>query len=65
MTFICEIGFITPPFGINLFGMAGALPEVSMTTVYKGVMPFILADMAILAILMAFPWLSLVLLKYM
>ncbi len=65
MTFVCEIGFITPPFGINLFGMGGALPEVSMTTVYKGVMPFIAADMVILVILMAFPWLSLVLLKYM
>jgi C4-dicarboxylate transporter DctM subunit len=65
MTFICEIGFITPPFGINLFGMGGALPDVNLTTIYKGVFPFILADFVILAILMAFPWLSLVLIKYM
>jgi C4-dicarboxylate transporter DctM subunit len=65
MTFVCEIGFITPPFGLNLFGMAGALPEVPVTMIYKSVMPFIAADFVILAILMAFPWLSLVLLKYM
>jgi tripartite ATP-independent transporter DctM subunit len=65
MTFICEIGFITPPFGLNLFGMAGALPEVNMTTVYRGVLPFIIADFFILAVLMAFPWLSLVLITYM
>lgn len=65
MTFVCEIGFITPPFGLNLFGMAGALPEVPVTKIYKSVMPFIAADMVILLILMAFPWLSLVLLKYM
>ena len=65
MTFICEIGFITPPFGINLFGMGGALPGVSMTTVYRGVFPFIIADLFILAALVAFPWLSLVLVRYM
>lgn len=65
MTFVCEIGFITPPFGLNLFGMAGALPEVNMTTVYRGVLPFIIADFFILAVLMAFPWLSLVLITYM
>jgi len=65
MTFVCEIGFITPPFGLNLFGMGSALPDVSMTTVYRGVFPFIMVDFLILAILMAFPWLSLVLTKYM
>lgn len=65
MTFICEIGFITPPFGLNLFGMGSALPEVSMTTVYRGVYPFIIVDIFILAVLMAFPWLSLVLIEYM
>ncbi len=65
MTFVCEIGFITPPFGINLFGIASALPDVSMTTVYRGVFPFIVADIIILAVLMLFPWLSLVLLEHM
>lgn len=65
MTFICSIGFITPPFGLNLFGMASALPDVSMTTIYKGVAPFIVADMFILVILVAFPWLSLWLVRLM
>jgi C4-dicarboxylate transporter, DctM subunit len=65
MTFICEIGFITPPFGINLFGMASALPEVKMTTVYRGVTPFIIADVFILAVLMLFPSLSLWLTRIM
>ncbi|MDP2644805.1 MAG: TRAP transporter large permease [Desulfobacterales bacterium] len=65
MTFICEIGFITPPFGLNLFGMASALPEVRLGTIYQSVVPFLVADAFILAILVAFPWLSLWLIRMM
>ncbi len=65
MTFVCSIGFITPPFGLNLFGMASALPEVPLKTIYRGVAPFIVADMFILALFVAFPWLSLFLVNLM
>ena len=52
-----EIGMITPPFGINLFGLAGTA-DVSVATMYRGVFPFVIADFVIVAILIAFPALS-------
>lgn len=52
-----EIGMITPPFGINLFGLA-ATAEVPTGTMYRGIIPFVLADFIIVAILIAFPALS-------
>jgi C4-dicarboxylate transporter DctM subunit len=52
-----EIGMITPPFGINLFGLA-ASADVPVATMYRGVIPFVLADIVIVAILVACPFLS-------
>jgi tripartite ATP-independent transporter DctM subunit len=52
-----EIGMITPPFGINLFGLA-ATANVPAGIMYRGIIPFVLADFVIVAILIAFPFLS-------
>jgi TRAP-type C4-dicarboxylate transport system permease large subunit len=52
-----EIGMITPPFGINLFGLAGAA-EVPIALMYRGIIPFVIADIVVVAILVAFPILS-------
>jgi tripartite ATP-independent transporter DctM subunit len=52
-----EIGMITPPFGINLFGLA-ASAQVPVGTMYRGIVPFVIADCVIVAILVAFPILS-------
>ena len=52
-----EIGMITPPFGINLFGLA-ASAQVPVATMYRGIIPFVIADCFIVAILVAFPILS-------
>lgn len=46
------VGFITPPFGVNLFTAAG-VAKVSFTDVVKGVLPYLLAAMAFV-ILLAF-----------
>lgn len=57
---VLETGLITPPFGIHLFvlkGLVGA--DVPLTRVYRGVMPFVLADFAKLAALVLFPALAL------
>jgi len=56
---IVEIGLISPPVGMNLFVLKTLLPEVSTGTVFRGVMPFLAADCVRLAILLAFPILSL------
>ena len=56
---MCEVGLITPPVGINCFVVAGVVPEISIIEVYRGVIPFIIADLVAVAILIAFPQISL------
>jgi len=52
-----EIGFLTPPFGINLFVSCGMLKE-SLTQVAKGVWPFIILMFAVLMIITYVPTIS-------
>jgi len=64
---VVEIGLISPPFGMNLFVLRTLLPHVSTLTLYRGVIPFVVADIIRLAILIAFPaiatWLPTLLFK--
>ena len=54
-----ELGLITPPVGMNVFVIKSVLPENSFSTIYRGVAPFVVTDIIRLAILVAFPALSL------
>jgi C4-dicarboxylate transporter DctM subunit len=56
---IVEIGLISPPVGMNLFVLSTLLPQVPTTTVFRGVLPFMGADVVRLAILITFPAISL------
>ena len=56
---VVEIGLISPPVGMNLFVLKTLLPGVRTETVFRGVMPFMWANVIRLAILVAFPWISL------
>ncbi|MCY1165423.1 MAG: TRAP transporter large permease [Pseudomonadota bacterium] len=56
---IIEIGMILPPLGIAVFVLHGMAPQISLSKIYKGVTPFILADLFVLALLTLFPALSL------
>jgi C4-dicarboxylate transporter, DctM subunit len=58
---VVELGMIMPPIGMNVFVINSLARDVPLWTIYKGVTPFILSDLVRLAILVAFPWLSLVL----
>ncbi len=58
---VIEISLITPPIGINVFVLKSLLPDVSLGRIFRGVVPFILADIALLAILILVPWISLAL----
>lgn len=58
---IVEIGLISPPVGMNMFVLRALIPHVQMSTIYRGVMPFMWADVIRLAILVAFPSISLLL----
>jgi TRAP-type mannitol/chloroaromatic compound transport system permease large subunit len=51
-----QSSFMTPPFGFSLFYLKGvAPPEVKTTTIYKGVIPFILIQLVLVFILVVFP----------
>jgi tripartite ATP-independent transporter DctM subunit len=55
VTLMCMMGSITPPVGINCFVVGGMVENVTTGEVFKGVIPFILALIAVAAILIAFP----------
>ena len=56
---VVELGMIIPPIGIIVFVLHGLAPQVPIRTIYKGVMPFIAADLLLLALLVVFPGLVL------
>ncbi|HKZ08460.1 MAG TPA: TRAP transporter large permease [Methylomirabilota bacterium] len=56
---VVEIGLISPPVGMNMFVLKTLLPHVPTGTVFRGVMPFMWADVIRLALLVAFPVISL------
>jgi C4-dicarboxylate transporter, DctM subunit len=56
---VVEIGLISPPVGMNLFVMNALLPHVPTRVLFRGVLPFMVADIVRLAILIAFPTISL------
>ncbi len=50
-----ELGLITPPVGINVFVINSIATDVKLTTIFRGVIPFIASDIIRLAILVLFP----------
>lgn len=59
-TITCQIAYLTPPFGYNLFLMRAFAPkDITMGDIYTSVWPFVLVMVATLGLLMAFPQLVL------
>ncbi|MBP5856900.1 TRAP transporter large permease [Marivibrio halodurans] len=56
---VAEIGLITPPIGMNLFVIQGVSRDLSLGTLARGILPFILADGMRIALLVLIPGLSL------
>lgn len=54
-----QVGMITPPVGVNVFVIAGVAKDVPLQTIFRGVIPFVLAMMICIIILMVFPQISL------
>ncbi|GAA6201631.1 TRAP transporter large permease [Aquicoccus sp. SU-CL01552] len=52
---MAEFCLITPPIGLNCFVVAGVQPGLSVQDVFRGVMPFFVADAVTIALLVAFP----------
>jgi tripartite ATP-independent transporter DctM subunit len=62
---LTEIGLITPPVGMNVFVLKANLPKVPVGSIFRGLVPFIAVDVVRLALLVAFPSISLVLVQLM
>ena len=56
---VCEIGLITPPVGLNVYIIRGVAKDVPMQTIFRGIAPFLIADVLHVALLVAFPQISL------
>jgi TRAP-type mannitol/chloroaromatic compound transport system permease large subunit len=55
-----QTSFLTPPFGFALFYLKGIAPkEVKIQSIYKGIIPFVLLQLAAVIIVMAFPQVAL------
>src|SRR5690554_2590974 len=50
-----EIALITPPVGMNVYVLSGVAKDVPLSTIFKGALPFVVADVLHVAILIAFP----------
>lgn len=60
-----ELGLIHPPVGMNVFVIKSVVHELSFTTIFKGVIPFVVTDLIRLVILIAFPIIALYLPQHM
>jgi len=58
LTINMEIGLITPPVGLNLYVINGIAPDVSLPTILKGALPFMLCMVAGIVLLCLFPGLA-------
>ena len=56
---VVELGLITPPIGMNVFVIKGIAREVPLYTIFRGVTPFIVAQIILIAVLIAFPEIAL------
>lgn len=54
-----EIGFVHPPLGLNIYVIQGIAKDLSLGTIFRGVIPFLVADFLHLALIIAVPALTL------
>jgi tripartite ATP-independent transporter DctM subunit len=56
-----EVGLVTPPVGLNAYVISGLVPDLTVADAFRGLMPFYVIDLAVIAVLFLFPWLTTVL----
>ena len=59
VTVMATIGLISPPVGLTVFVIQAQNPDIPTRTIYVGTLPFLLADLVLVALLVAFPALAL------
>jgi len=53
-----ELGLIHPPVGMNVFVIKSVIKDVNMSTIFVGVLPFVVTDLIRLVLLILFPLLA-------
>ena len=61
MVLVCEIGVVTPPVGLNIYVVFGIAEDIPLETIFRGVLPMLMALIACTVLLMIFPQIALVL----
>jgi tripartite ATP-independent transporter DctM subunit len=56
---VVEVGLIHPPVGMNLFVIQAQAPDVRITSIYRGIIPFLIAPLVLIIFLFLFPSLAL------
>lgn len=56
---VIEVGMITPPIGMNVFVLFGVAETIPLKTIFKGILPFVAADIVRIVIVILFPVLAL------
>ncbi|MFK7835042.1 MAG: TRAP transporter large permease [Sulfitobacter sp.] len=52
---VVELGLITPPIGMNVFVIKGMVPDVKLSSIYKGVIPFVIAQFVLIILVFVIP----------
>ena len=52
---VIEMALITPPIGMNVYVISGITKDVPMPTIFKGIVPFLIVEIILLILLIAFP----------
>ena len=56
---VVELGLIHPPVGMNLFVIQAQIPNIKLSSVYRGIIPFLIAPFVLIVLLIAFPEIAL------
>jgi C4-dicarboxylate transporter DctM subunit len=56
---VVEVGLIHPPVGMNLFVIQAQAPDVKIGSIYRGILPFLIAPMLLIILLLLFPQIAL------
>ena len=56
---VVEVGLIHPPIGMNLFVIQAQAPDIRTTSIYRGILPFLIAPFVLIVALFLFPKLAL------
>ena len=59
LVIVVEVGLIHPPVGMNLFVIQAQAPDLRITSIYRGIVPFLFAPLVLIVLMFFFPQLAL------